>query len=215
MRTTRDKYIRRFSPEDDELYFDLLQDPKETVNRIDAARERARFLKAGVEAAMAASPFRYTLKVSGSGEYTLLLSTGGWIEGVEAAGLGAGEDSKVEENGRRLALRLRPRPDQPRQVVFGMRPMGVGVELAGTRDGRPLRPAEVWIGADRAHPAEMPFPLPDTDTEDAGTDRLFAPPRGDPPGIQVWLTLVSGRRVLELDKESQERLKALGYLGGN
>ena len=30
MRTSADKYVRRFSPEEDELYFDLVQDPKET-----------------------------------------------------------------------------------------------------------------------------------------------------------------------------------------
>jgi len=217
MRTSRDKYIRRFSPEDDELYFDLTQDPKEKVNRIDAARERARFLRAGVEAAMASSPLRYTVRVSGPGEYALRLSTGGWIEGVEATGLGAGEDYAVEENGRRLALHLRPRGAQPRQVVFGTRPMGVRVQLEGTRDGRPLDPANVWIAADATHPRAVPFPLPDTDTEGEGarTDQLFAPPRADLAGVQVWLTLASGRKVLELDKESEERLKALGYLGGN
>ena len=215
MRTSRDKYIRRFSPEDDELYFDLLQDPKEGVNRIDTARERARVLKAGVEAAMSSSPFRYTVRVSGPGEYALRLSTGGWIEGVEATGLGPGEDYAIEENGRRLSLSLRPGGSQPRQVVFGTRPMGVSVELEGTRNGRPLAPAEVWIAADATHPRAIPFPLPDTDTENARTDQLFAPPRADLPGVQVWLTLASGRKVLELDKESQERLKALGYLGGN
>jgi arylsulfatase A-like enzyme len=215
MRTGRDKYIRRFSPEDDELYFDLLRDPKEKVNRIDGARERARFLKAGLEAAMVPSPFRYTLKVGGTGEYALRLSTEGWIEGVEATGLGAGEGYAIEENGRRLVLRLRPRAGQPRQVVFGLRPMGVRVLLEGTRDGRPLAPADVWIAGDAAHPPAVPFPVPDTDTEgeNINTEHLFTPPPSDKPGVQLWLTLASGRRVLELDKESQERLKALGYLG--
>jgi hypothetical protein len=93
--------------------------------------------------------------------------------------------------------------------------MGVSVELEGTRNGWPLAPGDVWIAADATHPRAIPFPLPDTDTENARTDQLFAPPRADLPGVQVWLTLASGRKVLELDKESQERLKALGYLGGN
>ena len=32
--------VRRFSPEEDELYFDLRKDPKEQSNVIDANRER-------------------------------------------------------------------------------------------------------------------------------------------------------------------------------
>ena len=95
--------------------------------------------------------------------------------------------------------------------------MGVRVLLEGTRDGRPLAPADVWIAGDPTHPPAVPFPLPDTDTEgeDINTEHLFTPPPSDKPGVQLWLTLASGRRVLELDKESQERLKALGYLGPN
>ena len=42
MRTGKDKYVRRFSPEEDELYFDLRNDPKETVNLIEQNRERVR-----------------------------------------------------------------------------------------------------------------------------------------------------------------------------
>ena len=88
MRTGKDKYVRRFSPETDELYFDLVHDPKELVNRIDEARDRARTLKASVEAAMVPNPFRYSVRVTGSGEHVLTLSTGGWLEGVQATGLG-------------------------------------------------------------------------------------------------------------------------------
>src|SRR5439155_557469 len=34
IRTADDKYIRRFSPKDDALYFNLRKDPAETTNRI-------------------------------------------------------------------------------------------------------------------------------------------------------------------------------------
>ena len=37
----------------------------------------------------------------------------------------------------------------------------------------------------------------------------------NPDGVAVWLTMAAGRQVLELDKDAQERLKALGYLGPN
>ena len=41
MRTSRDKYVQRFSPEEDELYFDLVQDPKETISRRGPGRASA------------------------------------------------------------------------------------------------------------------------------------------------------------------------------
>jgi hypothetical protein len=96
MRTRRDKYVRRFSPDDDELYFDLVKDPTEKVNRAQENRERVRLLRAGVEAAMVPNPFRSHLRVVGAGAYVLRLSTGGWIEGVEAVGLGPSEGYTIE-----------------------------------------------------------------------------------------------------------------------
>jgi arylsulfatase A-like enzyme len=217
MRTSRDKYIRRFSPEEDELYFDLTRDPKEQVNRIDANMERARQLRGGVEAVMAPNPYRHTLKVLGSGVYELRLRTGGWLEGVEAVGLGAGERYDLEANGRRLVLALRPRPGSPREVAFGVRPMGAPVFLEGTRDGHPLEASEVFIAQDADHPPAVPFQLPEIeptgDKDEAPNTNMLAPPKIERPGLQVWLHLIPGRKVMELDKEARERLKALGYLG--
>jgi hypothetical protein len=90
------------------------------------------------------------------------------------------------------------------------------VTLQGTRDGRPLRPADLAIaGAAGKHPAALPFRLPDieSDGEQERGGSLFAPPRGNPAGVQVWLALAPGRKLMELDAETRERLKALGYLG--
>ena len=82
LRTDGDKYIRRFSPEDDELYFDLTKDPKEKIDLSVSRGERVRKLRAGVEEAMAPNPFAYVVRVSGKGEHRLTLRTGGWIEQV-------------------------------------------------------------------------------------------------------------------------------------
>jgi hypothetical protein len=217
MRTGRDKYIRRFSPEEGELYFDLVRDPKELVNRLDEARERVRLLKAGVEAAMVPNPFRHNLRVSGSDDYVLHVRTGGWIEGVEATGLGPSERYDIEGNGRRLVLRARPRPGSGREVAFTVRPMGAPVWFEGQRGGKALRPADVAIGEQGEAPPSMPMRLPELEpTNDGERERsgnVFAPPRVARPGVQVWLTLAPGHRVMEFDSETRERLKALGYLG--
>jgi arylsulfatase A-like enzyme len=220
MRTRRDKYVRRFSPDDDELYFDLVADPAEKQNRAEGNRERVRLLRAGVEQAMVPNPFRTTLRVTGSGEYVLRLRTGGWIEGVQAVGLGPAERYTIEGNGRKLEVHLRPRPGQPREVSFGLRPMGAPVFLEGRRDGQPLKPGAVWIAREGVHPAEVPFKLPELEPVDEDKDRLMIDMLNAPPlervGVQLWLQMVAGRTAMKpLDKETCERLKALGYLSGN
>jgi arylsulfatase A-like enzyme len=216
MRTGRDKYIQRFSPQEDELYFDLVRDPKERVNRIAEAGERAQLLRRGVEAAMVANPFRHTLRVAGPGRFVLTLKTRGWIEGVDAQSLGGQDRSALEANGRRLELALRPEPGRSREISFGVRPQGAPVWIEGTRDGRALRRGDVLVAQQGLAPGAFPFKIPDleppTEGEDETTANLFAPPP-DGPGVHIWLALAPGRKVLELDAEARERLKALGYVG--
>ncbi len=73
VRTEKDKYIRRFSPDDDELYFDLERDPGEQDNRAAQQPQRVRLLEAQAEAGMAQNPFRYVLQLAGAGRFTLQL----------------------------------------------------------------------------------------------------------------------------------------------
>ena len=96
-----------------------------------------------------------------------------------------------------------------------MRPVGAPVTLGGTRDGRPLRSADVAVGAGSFHPEALPFRLPDIESE-TDTDRgirLFEAPPAAAPGVRVWLALPPGRTVQEMDEATRERLKALGYVG--
>jgi arylsulfatase A-like enzyme len=217
MRTRRDKYVRRFSPEDDELYFDLEKDPRETTNLVEQAGERVKQLRAGVEEAMIPNPFRHVVKAAGRGEYALRVRTGGWFEGVEATGLGQGESYDVEGNGRRLVLKLAPKKDQAREVSFTVRPQGAPVWLDGTRDGKPLRVQDVFVAMEGLNPTEVPVKLPEVEspTEDARalSDDVFEEPAVDRPGLRLWLRKIPGRELLEIDKEARERLKALGYVG--
>jgi arylsulfatase A-like enzyme len=213
MRTSRDKYVRRFNPDDDELYFDLVRDPREQQNRVAEAGARLRLLKAGVEAAMVPNPYRHHLKVAGTGEYALRLRTGGWFEGVEPVGFALEDKYEVEGNGRKLSVRARPRPGRPREVAFSIRPQGAPVWLEGTRDGRPLRPSDVLIAQEGVPALAMPLPLPEIETEKERTENIFAPPPADRPGLHVWLTLTPGRQIMgAFDKAARDRLCALGYL---
>jgi arylsulfatase A-like enzyme len=213
MRTSRDKYVRRFSPDDDELYFDLGRDPGEKTNRVADAARRVQLLKAGVEAAMVPNPFRHHLRAAGGGEFALRLRTGGWFEGVEPIGFSPEDRYEVEGNGRKLALRLRPRPGSPREVAFSIRPQGAPVWLEGKRDGRALRGTDVLIAQEGVPALEVPLKLPEIETEKERTENIFAPPPATRPGLHVWLTLVPGRQMMEaFDQAARERLCALGYL---
>jgi hypothetical protein len=213
MRTRRDKYVRRFSPEEDELYFDLTRDPGEQTNRLDQASARVQLLKKGVEAAMVPNPYRHHLRAVGGGVYALRLRTGGWIEGVEPVGFGGEDRYEIEGNGRKLALRLVPRPGRPREVALSIRPQGAPVWLEGTRDGRPLRAGEVLIAQEGVPARALPLALPEVETEKERTENIFAPPPLERAGLHVWLTMTPGRQIMAaFDKSTRERLCALGYL---
>jgi arylsulfatase A-like enzyme len=215
VRTEADKYVRRFSPDDDELYFDLGKDPKEKVNLVGQRPERVRFLKAQVEAGMSPNPFRYVLQIAGQGRFDLKLETRGWLEGTEADGFGPEERVTPGGNGRWLELQASPRPGAAREVSFTVRPVGAPVELSGSRDGRPLRPRDVAVGETAFRPDRLPFRLPDIESE-ADNDRginLFAPPHENAPPVRLWLALPPGRTLEQMDAETRERLRALGYVG--
>ncbi len=214
VRTEKDKYIRRFNPDDDELFFDLAADPGEQSNVIEDHRERAQVLESKAQEFMAPDPFRYVVEVSGDGPWTVFLETNGWIEAVEATGFGDEDSWTPGGNGRWVEVKIGPRPDGPRRVSFTVRPRGAPVTLAGTRGGRPLDPARVAVAASAWHPPSLPARLPDVESEaekDGALD-LFTPPP-DGPGVRVWLALPEGQTLMELDEATREQLKALGYLG--
>jgi hypothetical protein len=73
----------------------------------------------------------------------------------------------------------------------------------------------VLLGSEAARPRNVPFELPDPEEGGARNGGLFSPPAPNAAGLHVWLKMAAGRKVLELDQEARERLKALGYLGQN
>jgi arylsulfatase A-like enzyme len=214
IRTGHDKYVWRFSPEDDELYFDLAKDPREQQDRAGEARERVRALKPLAESAMVTDSLRRKVRVQGEGSWELTLTTRGWIDAVETANLSPAEGYEIQDGGRLLQLRLRPQAGRAREVAFGIRPIAAPVWVEGTRDGRPLQPGEVYIAEEMVHPQSIPARFADVEAEHEQLN-VFVPPPTGAPGLLLWLQPVPGRHMISFDKEAQERLKALGYLGPN
>lgn len=211
IRTGLAKYIRRFSPQADELYFDLVKDPLEQTNLIDQKPEGLRRLRSAVEATMQVTPYRYAIRALTPQSQTLLLETPGWIEGVETAGLGLSEKAEIKNNGRVLELTLFPRAGVPRDVFFRVRPVGVPVTLRGQLGARALGPADVFVGESGAHPPALPFALPGLDAD--VLEGLFKPGLSR-AGVVAYLDQPSGRKVQDLDCTRVEELCALGYLSG-
>jgi hypothetical protein len=167
-----------------------------------------------VEASLVPNPFRYVIKAEGAGHYELLITTSGLIVSPQGAGLGPGETYELGEGGGRLHATLRSREGAPRELSFNVRPRGAPVRLLGTRDGRGLRPADVALGREGFPPPAVPFTLPQLETEGEHERQgdLFAPAAGT-RGLFVWLVLEQGKDVMTMDRETCERMKALGYIG--
>jgi hypothetical protein len=153
----------------------------------------------------------HRVRVDGGADYDLRLRTTGWIEVVDRVGLLAAEDARVADDGHELVLRLGPEAQGPRrvEVEFVARPYGAPVWVDGTRGGRRLRPSDIRV-AKEGKPAErLPFLVPDV--EQLGTP--FAPPPSVASGVSVWLVLTNpARGVVPLDPDTEDSLKALGYL---
>jgi arylsulfatase A-like enzyme len=207
VRTRTEKYVRRLYPQPRELLFDLVGDARE--RRPLAARgERAQALRRIAESALAPAAFTYRLRVEGDDDYELEVRTGGWIEQVEAPGLGRGERASVKAGGQGVSLRLKPGRGQPREVAVLVRPHGVPIWLTGRRNGRPLRGGDIRMAASGTPAKGVPFALPDVED----VHGLFSPPPAGVPGVAVWITPLARSEAPQFDAEARQRLKVLGYL---
>jgi hypothetical protein len=95
--------------------------------------------------------------------------------------------------------------------------VGAPVWIEGTRDGRTLRPADVFVAQEAQHPDAIPAKLPEIEgspeNENAPILRVFEPPATTQAGIYLWLRPIQGRQTIEINKENCESLRALGYVG--
>ena len=213
LRTQKDKYVRRFSPQEDEQYFDLMADPKEQSSRVHDAADRSRALKANLEVAMVESSYRHNMKFVGTNRYSLKLRCAGWIEGIEPINFGLTDRAVLDKATQTLSVEVTPRPGTMRGVVFSVRPMGAPVWLTGTRDGKDLVSTDVFMAQEGIHPVQVPFKLPEIESEADRTENMLAAPAHEKAGIHLWLTLPPGTTKLpDFDAKRREELCALGYI---
>src|SRR5262249_17224418 len=138
-------------------------------------------------------------------------------EGVITTGFGLADKSESAGNNRKLAIRVHPRPGQPREVSFEVRPAGAPVWVEGTQDGKAIPPAQIFIAREATHPSAIPFRLPDAEAggEQEAEESLLqrCEPRPEKSGLLVWLVAKPGEaKAGPLDAQTRENLCAIGYL---
>jgi arylsulfatase A-like enzyme len=236
----RDKYIRRFSPEEDELYYDLRNDPQEKTNRFAAARDRTRELRSALEEQMAPSQYQHHLKLVGPGAWALDLRCGGFIDAMETVDFGSADRATLADGKHTLHVEIHGKAGQTRELTLSVRPMGAPIWVSGTRDGKPLAATDVYLAKEGVRPPQVPFKLPEVEPTanehlqlQAGAEgappppqtpqerrksdlerlTMTEPPATTAPGLHIWVTARAGVKLMEMDEETRARLKALGYLG--
>ena len=160
---------------------------------------------------MQVTPYRYAIRAQAAQWQTLLIETAGWIEGVEAAGLGLAERAEIKNGGRLLEITLLPKASMPRDIFFRVRPVGVPVTLRGRIGTRDLTPGDIFVGEGNGHPAALPFALPELDSD--SVEGMFKP-GASKTGVLIYLDQPAGRKVQDLDCARVEEMCALGYLSG-
>jgi arylsulfatase A-like enzyme len=207
-RTSEAKYVRRFHPASVERFFDLRRDPGERHTLDVPGSSRAQALKAVAEASL--SSLHRRLLVDGGDGYGLRLRTTGWLEIVGRVGLLATEGADVVDDGHVLVLHLERQARRPRrvEVEFVTRPRGAPLWIDGTRGGRRLGASDVRVGAKGLAGPRPPFPVPNGE-QLAGR---FGPLPPANPGAPVSLVAARAGPVATLDPETEQSLKALGYV---
>ena len=212
-RTATEKYVRRFRPQDDSLRFDLSRDPGELAPLPPAGPEKQRVLDAQIEALLHPSPFRHVLRVQAVGHVELALEGSCHFEELESLGLGPTERSALEDGGRRLELRLEPRPGRSREVSFRVRPAGAPVRLSGKWNGRSLGPGDVAGAVTLSAAGPIVLTDPEAEPDPAIGSSFFVRPDRPRAAITVWLQPAGDSQPAAVGTEALEALRALGYAG--
>ena len=212
MRGERDKYVQRFSPEEDELYFDLARDPGEQANRIDEAGSRVRGCAEGSRrrwrripsATRCAWPVRAN---TGSAPHARLVR--------RRAGGPLGRAGALRwATGRRLELSAPPRRGPAARGELRRASAGRAGLAGGHADGRPLRPAEVAIAEIGCGPRRRcPSGCPTSSRRRARAAAATCSRRRATPPRRSGLADAARRPLLDFDAATCEKLRALGYVG--
>ncbi len=137
-----------------------------------------------------------------------------WMVGVESFGLEPSDTLEVAHDSTRVTLALDCPPGDVDGVSLRLFSEETAVWVEPTFRHRPVRPNEVTLGADSRPHEGVPLKVRADDPVLEGAPEQFSPTPAGRPGVYVWVVKegLAPTVPIELEKEFQEQLRALGYL---
>jgi hypothetical protein len=214
VRDERYKHVKQLMPEQGESLFDLRQDAAERRNLLPSVPPEAAELISRLDDFVLSA--QHGLHVSITGQTPgrsvhLEAETDGAFERAFRFSIVTGDLFDLGSSRKRLTLAFTS-DDVPRQLVMQTRPEDAPVILRVLLDGAPLARKAYRLGADASEP-ETATLLVEPARLEVTLDRSEELLHERGPGVRVWyLPRASRRNPVELDAETLQYLRALGYV---
>jgi arylsulfatase A-like enzyme len=198
MRDGRLKHIKVLVPEPAEMLFDLERDPAEEVNLLPSAPTEGAALASDLEKFIQLGQHGTHLSLRGErpgAEMKVEIATGAEIASAFRFAIATGDVMDLAPDRKRLTLKFTA-DEKARHLVVQTAPPGADLSLLVTADGVPLARSSLTMSQ---------IEVPANEAE-----RLLHEPGSS---LRVWYLSPGGHRV-ELDEETLNLLRALGYVQG-
>ena len=201
IRDERFKHIKALVPEASEMLFDLERDPAEGVNLLPAAPQEGAALMSDLEKFVQLGQHGAHFSVEGEREGSAVLvqiETDSEIASAFRFAIATGDVLEIAPDRKRLALTF-VADGKSRHLVVQTNPPGADLRLVVTVDG------ERRAGSSLA--------MKDLEVSVGEAERLLHEPDNPNRPVRTWyLAPGSGRHRVELDDETLNVLRALGYV---
>jgi arylsulfatase A-like enzyme len=211
-RDERFKCIRTLAPTVEEMLFDLGESPSEARNLAGDPPSRARALASELERFMMRGQHGYHVALVGPRPGARVRAEARTAAAFDQAfrfGIVTGDLMETSPDRRRVALEFTA-DGRPRHLVLQTRPEGAPLDLRLSADRVPLAVSEIRLGAGDARASAMPVERSSATVSLEDSARLLA---GAGSPARLWyVPLAEGASRVELDEETLETLRALGYV---
>jgi arylsulfatase A-like enzyme len=212
VRDQRWKCIRTLAPTVEDMVFDLSEKPSETRNLAGDPPPQARALLAELERFLMRGQHGWHLALVGprpGARVRAEVTTAAAFDGAFRFGIVTGDLMETAPDRRRIALEFTA-DARPRHLVLQTRPEAAPLSLKVDVDGVPLASSAIRVGAGDARAAAMPVERERATVTLEDSARLLADARAP---VRLWyVPLAEGSQRVELDEQTLQTLRALGYV---
>jgi hypothetical protein len=214
VRDQRFKYIRTLVPGLSASLYDLEADPGESRNLLGDPPPEGVHLVSELERFIQLGQHGMHLAVVGVGPGAatrVTIATEAEIATAFRFSIATGDDLETSPDGKAISLSFTS-DGNPRHLVVETRPPGAALRLNVVSNDRSLSPEDIVLGLGGDHPAGVPAVLEPRDlvVSPADAERLLHDTEAP---VRAWyLPLDFSRHRVDLDEETTNVLRALGYI---